>query len=296
MTEPRRFLPNKTYFISRRCTHRKFFLKPTPRNNQIILYCLAVAALQTGVIIHAVCVLSNHYHIILTDPHARAAEFYGWLHKYVAKALNASYGRFENLWSSEKTSVITLAAGEDVLGKIVYTMNNPVAAGLVARGENWPGVWLYKKSHSQIVKRPDVYFSEDGSMPNEVQLNIEPPPQFQSIGFKAYEQQVAAMLEQEAQKKAEEMLSLGRSFMGVKKIRHQDPYDNPTSREKRFGINPKIAAKNKWLRIEAIQRHKEFQKQYRAALARWRAGDRNVVFPAGTYALRIYAGVKCAPG
>ncbi len=71
---------------------------------------------------------------------------------------------------------------------------------------------------------------------------------------------------------------------------------SPVSREKRFGINPKIAAKNKWLRIEAIQRRKEFLSAYHKAYKRWRDGEREVLFPVGTYTLRILAGVRCAPG
>ena len=138
MTEPRKFLPNTTYFITRRCTQRQFLLKPTKRNTQIFLYCLAVAAKETGVNIHAVSVMSNHYHILATDPQTRISEFYGWVHKYVAKAVNASYGRFENLWSSEKTSVLVPESGKDVLGRAVYTLSNPVAACLVAKGEKWP--------------------------------------------------------------------------------------------------------------------------------------------------------------
>ncbi len=296
MTEPRKFLPNTTYFITRRCTQRKFLLKPSNRNTQIFLYCLAVAAMQTGVIIHAVCVLSNHYHIVVSDPNTKISKFYGWVHKYVAKAINASYGRFENLWSSEKTSAIPLESGNDVLDKIVYTLNNPVAGRLVANGEKWPGVWLYKKSHSQTVERPDVYFVEDGDMPEKVQLVIEPPPQFNRLRVHIYEKLVAERIEDGATEIRREMTQLGQSFLGRRAIMQQNPYGSPLSREKRFGINPKVAAKNKWLRMEAIQRNKAFLSEYREALRRWREGDWDVLFPAGTYALRVHAGVKCKPG
>ena len=133
MTLPRQFLKGKTYFVTRRCTHRKFFLKPTKRTTQIFLYCLAVAAKRTGVKIHTVIVMSNHYHVIFTDQETKAPEFYGWVHKYVAKAINASLGRWENMWSSEKPSVVTLPDESDVLDKIVYVLSNPVKARLVAK-------------------------------------------------------------------------------------------------------------------------------------------------------------------
>ena len=296
MTEPRQFLPNNTYFITRRCTQRLFLLKPTALTNQIFLYCLAVAAYKTGVLIHVVTVISNHYHIEVTDPNTKIAEFYGWLHKYVAKAVNCSLGRFENMWSSEKVSVIALKEKEDVLDKIVYTLANPVQARLVAHGSKWPGVWLYKKSHTQVVERPEVYFREDGDMPARVRLTIQPPPQFEHLSDEEYEQLVESKLAEREREIHKEMEAKGHSFLGIRGVMAQRHQSSPLSREKRFVLNPKIAAKNKWLRQEAIYRRKEFLRAYREAYEKWRCGDREVVFPAGTYALRIHSGVKCAPG
>lgn len=50
----------------------------------------------------------------------------------------------------------------------------------------------------------------------------------------------------------------------------------PTGREPSRGMSPRAACKNKWARIEALQRKKA---QYREARAEKIAG-RNVVFPA----------------
>jgi hypothetical protein len=50
------------------------------------------------------------------------------------------------------------------------------------------------------------------------------------------------------------------------------------------------------LRIDAIQRNKAFLAEYSKARKRWKDGDRNTIFPQGTYALRIHSGVRCAPG
>jgi hypothetical protein len=57
-------------------------------HHQVFLCCLAVAAERWGVIVHAVCMLSNHYRAVVTDPFGRLPEFYGWLHEFVGKALN----------------------------------------------------------------------------------------------------------------------------------------------------------------------------------------------------------------
>ena len=57
-------------------------------------------------------------------------------------------------------------------------------------------------------------------------------------------------------------------------------------------MKPRVAAKNKWRRIEALQRLKEFTAAYREAWLRWKQGYTDVVFPAGTYAMAKYAHVS----
>ena len=71
MSTPREVLPGRTYLVTRRCTQRQFLLKPSRRTNELVRYCLAVAARKTGVLVHAVCFMSNHWHGVITDPLAR---------------------------------------------------------------------------------------------------------------------------------------------------------------------------------------------------------------------------------
>jgi putative transposase len=44
MTAARRVLPGQTYLVTRRCSERRFFLRPSTVTNAIFLYALAVAA------------------------------------------------------------------------------------------------------------------------------------------------------------------------------------------------------------------------------------------------------------
>ena len=54
------------------------------------------------------------------------------------------------------------------------------------------------------------------------------------------------------------------------------------------------AAKSKWRRIEALRRVKSLVGEHAAALRTWSAGDRMIVFPAGTYAMRVLHGAQVA--
>ncbi|MBN2530118.1 MAG: hypothetical protein JXR76_27250 [Deltaproteobacteria bacterium] len=296
MTLPRQFLPNTTYFITRRTTQLEFWLKPTKKNTQIFLYCIAVAAQKTGVRLHAACVLSNHWHAVVSDPDVKIAQFYAWMHKYVAKAINCSRGRRENLWSSDKTSVIPLESPKDIQSKIVYCLANPVNAHLTAKASHWKGVWFYKQSHSQTVRRPDEYFQSDGTMPDTAKLQIYLPVSHENMCIEAYEELITELLSTREQDIADEMKTKRQTFMGIDAVLKQSYTDRPQSTEERRSMNPKFFSTEKKQRIEAIRRYKHFVSQYWDALKQWKDGHREAIFPAGTYSMRIHASVTVSSG
>jgi hypothetical protein len=64
--------------------------------------------------------------------------------------------------------------------------------------------------------------------------------------------------------------------------------------ERLGGIKPRVACRDRWKRIEALRRLKSFLLAYREALRRWRLKDLGVIFPAGTYLMRVSHGANCA--
>src|SRR5262245_5097062 len=87
VTAPRQVLPRATYLVTRRCAQRQFLLKPSKTTSEVFLYVLAVAAERFGIQVHAFCVLSNHFHLVVTDPQARLPAFHQFLDALVARAL-----------------------------------------------------------------------------------------------------------------------------------------------------------------------------------------------------------------
>ena len=87
----------------------------------------------------------------------------------------------------------------------------------------------------------------------------------------------------------------GASVLGRRAVLRQKPTDRPATREPRRELDPRVAARSKWSRIEALMRNRAFRDAYAAARAALVAGVRDVVFPAGTYWLRRFARATCAP-
>ena len=278
--------------ITRRCTQRQYLLRPDPDTNQIYLYVLGLAAQRTGVkLIHATT-MSNHEHDLVDDRDGTRVEFYQYLHQLVARATNALRGRFENFWSSEQTSVVRLVEADDVIDKIVYAATNPVTAGLVTRVHHWPGVNSLRALLEQepiVVQRPRHFFSED--MPEEVTLTFALPPE---LGDPAplLARIRARVAEVEAAEDARRAAT-GARVLGRRGVRHQSWRDRPGTHEPRFGMRPQVAARNKWARIEALQRNQHFLDAYLDARTRWRLGQ-PTLFPPGTYWLRRFAFVPVA--
>jgi hypothetical protein len=59
MTAPRQILPGKTHLVTRRCSERRFFLRPSKETNEIVRYLLAVLSQRYGIALHAFCVMSD---------------------------------------------------------------------------------------------------------------------------------------------------------------------------------------------------------------------------------------------
>ena len=147
MTAPRRIVKGTTYLITRRCFDRMFLLRPSALTNAVFEYALAMTAQRYGIQLHAYCVLSNHWHCVLTDPRGKLPKFQRDLGSIVARALNAAHGRWESFWAPGSYSAVALQTAEDVLDKMAYVLANPVAAGLVRQGAEWPGLWSAPGAH-----------------------------------------------------------------------------------------------------------------------------------------------------
>jgi putative transposase len=290
MTAPRQVLEGATYLVTRRCTQRMFLLRPSKVTNEVFAYVLALAARRYQVQVHAYCVLSNHVHLVVTDPHARLPDFQRLLGGLVARALNALHGRWEHFWAPGSYSAVTLATPGDVVAKAAYTLANPVAAGLVRRGREWPGLWSSPASSGTTlrVRRPEHFFARKGYLPETLDLELTPPPGFATA--QAFRDALEPALASEEAAAAEHR----DGFLGAKQVLAQRPFARPGPGEPRRKLNPRVAARDKWKRVELLGRLKAFLADYREALQAWRDKRRRPVFPAGTYLMRVAHGVACA--
>jgi putative transposase len=288
MSLPRRVLPGETYLLTRRCYQRTFRLRPSDSTTAIFKYCLALAAQKTGVIIHAVCVMSNHHHLVVTDPLGQLPDFLRELHRTTAKALNASQGQWENLWSSEQPNAVRLGDGEDVARKMAYVATNPVDAGLVADPSDWPGLNVWE-TEDLVVERPLDYFSPRGEAPERLTLRIEPPPHA-SLPGTPFRERLKTLIADRIAAASRAVNAAGLTFLGCAAVLGTSFIARAKSYEVKRGMVPTVAASDPGLRAGLLRARNAFLIAYDSALARWRQGVREAVFPAGTWWMRVHHG------
>jgi hypothetical protein len=132
-------------------------------------------------------------------------------------------------------------------------------------------------------------------MPDTAVFRFEVPEQF-DMEVDDYISELRARQEkQECASRIERRDNPKRSVLGSKRLRQTRVGDAPKNREKWFRMRPNIAAKCRAARSFAIREMQQFRAEYARSRERWINGDREVIFPAGTWWLVRHAGANAAP-
>ena len=287
MTKPRPIIKGTTYLLTRRCFQRHYLLGSSPVVNQVFIYCMAVAQKKYGMLVHGLCVMSNHYHLVATDPEGNLPKFMHWLHEFVAKNLNIHYRRRESFWSPGSYSAVKLADHGAIVDKLAYTLNNPVSAGLVRSAVRWSGLTSANTNQQRTwhAKRPHLYFSRRSRLPASASLQFSPPP---GVDAEVFTRELQIALEQREQTALQEREAERRRARNKRKrrrrrhkvVRHTDA---ATTQEPTRHIKPRIACRDPALRAEELRLLREFETEYRTAWLARQRGQEAAVFPYGTY-------------
>jgi hypothetical protein len=281
--------------FTRRCSERRFFLRPDPETTNAFWYCLGWAAQKHGLVLHAAVALSNHVHVVATDPRGVYPDFLRDFHGLLARVVNAWRGRWEHFWDASQASAVALEDATAQLEKVVYVLANPVP--LVGRADEWPGATALNgilTSREVVATRPKHFFRDGdagGAMPERVAVPFEPPPSLAYLPRDEYVRVLrdgVALAEQEAANTRRENRT---TVLGRKRVLAQRWSDRPLDAEPRRRLNPTLACRDKWRRIERLRQNKLFVTLHRAAFLAFRSGLA-ALFPLGTWSMRFRAAIQ----
>ena len=280
---------------TRRCSERRFFLRPDPVTNNTYWYCLGWAAQKHGIVLHAAVAMSNHDHIAGTDTNGMYPDFLRDFHGLLARAMNAHRGRWEHFWDSNQASVVALEDEAAQLDKVVYILANPVK--VVGKAAVWPGpTALHSILNGKpiVANKPKHFFrSQDrgGSMPDTVSITFVQPPALAHLSRAAYMALLRERIAVVERDEAAERKRTGRKVLGRDQILAQHWNDRPRNAEPRRQLIPTVACRDKWRRIERLLQRKAFLAAYREAREAFRRGL-PAIFPFGTWLLRFHSPIE----
>lgn len=291
MTLARAVFAGDVVQIHRRTYGGHYFLVPNAAMLQLIEFAYALAAERFGLIIHVICVMSNHVHLIATDPNGMHPRFTEFAHTLIALGAKRMYGIDEAVWSPGGVSVQRLTNATAITESIAYIRANPIAAGCVRHEREYHGLigaraTALLETVTKRVRRPGC-FGPNSTLPEEVTLTIAPPARLiDELGLEGAASAVAEAVHRHRSEAQRERARSGRRFLGMRRVLSKSIW-TCAGALKRAEINPTFKAVFR----EAIRAAREALKQFRAAyavaLAAFKAGNRDVLFPAGTYLMRI---------
>jgi len=278
----RRHAPGQYYLVTTRCHQARFFLRPEPTINDAVLQWLARAQHAfPDIRLHAVCVMSNHLHLVVHDHKGELAAWASFFLGNLARAVNRIRKRsgtfFERRYAAEP-----ILDDEALVDRLAYVVTNPVKAALCKRAQEWPGVVLWADEgvpvdhHVAWIDRGAARAARGGD-PQTVagRLRIDPLPEIDAgarieDAIRAREQAHAAERQAEHRKPPTKAKILRQPWHAAPR----DPKRTP---------RPLCHASDPGLRRAFLEGFREFTAHFRDASERLRSGARLTLFPDWSY-------------
>jgi REP element-mobilizing transposase RayT len=142
--------PGAFYHITARGNEQKDIVRDDKDRERFLEY-LETAAGRYGAVIHVYCLMSNHYHLLLSTPEGNLSQIMRHINGAYTTWFNKRHNRFGHLFQGRYKAILVDAdpyAGE--LSRYIHL--NPVRAGIVRRPEQYQ--WSSYASYSGKAKPP----------------------------------------------------------------------------------------------------------------------------------------------
>ena len=102
---------------------------------------------RLGLHVHALCLMPNHYHLVVQCLRDRLSRALHRVNGVYAEDFNAKYTRSGHLWG-DRFALWQVRDDEHLRATCEYVLTNPVRAGLCERTDDWPWCWSRYASSS----------------------------------------------------------------------------------------------------------------------------------------------------
>ncbi|MGE5232612.1 MAG: transposase [Acidobacteriota bacterium] len=292
MTRPLRyFQPGSLIEVTTRTLQGRLLLRPGAALTQIIHGILGRAQSLYGLPIHAIVVLSNHYHLLCSpaDPQ-QLARFMCFFNSNLAREAGRLHAWRDKFWSRRYQAIPVSAELAAQLARFKYLLSHGAKEGFVLTPGDWPGVhcvdallegkplrglWFDRSAEYEARRRGLEVSAHDFAA--EETVTLSPLPCWRHLTASQTRARVADLLQEIEQDARRLQRASGREPLGADFIQRQNPHQEPL-RSKRAPA-PLVHAATKKARRALLDAYRIFVSAYRRAAESLRNGDLSAVFP-----------------
>jgi hypothetical protein len=218
----------------------------------------------------------------------------GYFNGNLARKVGRLTGWTDRIWARRYQAILVSDEEAAQVDRLTYTLANGVKENLVARVEEWPGV---HSAHALLTGEPVEGIWHDRTLARTLRLRRQTPepdqveirqtvvlsqlPCWKHLTPEAYRARVAELIHQIEATAAAERMKKGVEPLGVEEILAQDPETRPETLD--CSPAPFVHAATRRIRKELWEAYGWFVAAYREAADKLRNGDRNAVFPPGSF-------------
>ncbi|MCU0662080.1 MAG: hypothetical protein MUC50_07110 [Myxococcota bacterium] len=273
-------------------------LTPEPSLLNIIGFAFARAAELAPIRIHSVELNLNHLHVTFSVTRQQLVFVPSFLRdafSLIATSINRRIEREGHLFAG-RPRISEVADDARALHLVLYGMTNAVKDGLTESTRRSP---LFNTYRTQALGQTQRYWAIDWTAfdvaggwkrkthhPKRylrwLELEIYPLPSMEAMT----EEQRRTFFRKQVQDleafHAKNIKDAGRRFMSIDELFALDPRDRPRAPRDKTP-KPRVHASTEALRKAVIAENREIEKAHRIASIAYLAGDKDVVFPEGTF-------------
>ena len=316
-TPPRQVTKNQLVDVTVKAVGESFRFLPTVDVRESLLFIFAWLVSKYGLLIHEYEFMSNHFHFVATDVRGELPNFMRDLDSYLAMQLNALRGTTGSNIEKGYSNIAISDPGK-LLDKSVYVLCNAVSAHLVKRTKDWKGpnslamdygvpvaierpkcgIWTEKrapKPKSPFASRGRRKYRGRSKAPQRVELTLHRPPEvLPELGDAELRQEIRNRVDAREAELVAERRRTGQKVLGMRGVLQQHFLDTPRRSRVLFETKPRVSGNDRRKRWEKLDARLTFEAQYRRSRDAWFEGNQDVVFPHGTWLMRVRFGAKCA--
>ena len=285
--------------VTGRIAHSRFLLRPGRRLNRIFAGCLGKAQELYPVRLHAVVVMSSHFHLLLSpDDSQQLARFMCHLNTNLSKEVGRLHDGSGSIFERRYQCIPVSSEPKAQQARLRYLLRHGCKEGLVLSPRDWPGVqsaaalcdgkpivgtWLDRTGLRHARSRGEDEGPSDFTTRYEVRL--EPLPCWKHLDEETWRGLVRDMVADiEVETLAEHQRS-GTAPCGASAVLEKPPHYVP-GRQKR-GPAPRfhVASRAAWDALVAGLQ--EFVAAYQIAAERLAQGVKSVRFPGDCFPSRL---------